>query len=118
MENHLAYIQLHTGVPEKAKGFYSKLFNWKIGDSVGPGQYMEVAFGGVVNGGMMKAQFLDIPAHWIPFITVDKISDYVEKAKVLGARVVQEPETVPGKGTYSLLLDPTGAPLALWEPKS
>jgi predicted enzyme related to lactoylglutathione lyase len=36
----------------------------------------------------------------------------------LGATIMRDVMEVPGAGTMSIFIDPTGAALALWKPKS
>jgi hypothetical protein len=38
-----------------------------------------------------------------------------EKAKSLGAQVKRDVTEVPGMGWFSIIVDPTGAPLGLWQ---
>jgi len=39
------------------------------------------------------------------------------KAKTLGATIAKDVTEIPGIGSFSVLVDPTGAALALWQPK-
>ena len=38
------------------------------------------------------------------------------KAKSLGAKIMMGPQEVMGHGHMTVITDPTGAPLALWQP--
>jgi predicted enzyme related to lactoylglutathione lyase len=54
---------------------------------------------------------------WLPYVGVDDIKASTAKAKSLGAKVIVDVREVPGYGQMSVLSDPTGATIALWEPK-
>jgi hypothetical protein len=45
------------------------------------------------------------------------IAGSTEKAKSLGARVLVGVTEIPGIGSFSMFLDPTGAAFLLWQPK-
>jgi predicted enzyme related to lactoylglutathione lyase len=48
---------------------------------------------------------------------VDEIGVAINKAKSLGVRIVKNSVEVPGIGWFSIIADPTGAALALWQAK-
>ena len=45
------------------------------------------------------------------------IAASTEKAKAVGAKVLADVTEIPGMGSFSMFLDPTGAAFALWQPK-
>ena len=47
--------------------------------------------------------------------TVDDIAASTEKAKSLGATIVRDVTEVMGMGWFTIIMDPTGAGLALWK---
>jgi uncharacterized protein len=57
----------------------------------------------------------DISSHWLPYIRVDDIKAPIEKARILGAKINLQPTEAPGKRFFSIIADPTGAALALWQ---
>ncbi len=59
----------------------------------------------------------DALPHWVPYVLVDDIAASTEKAKSLGARVLADVTEIPGMGSFSMFVDPTGAAFALWQPK-
>jgi uncharacterized protein len=116
MGNPFTYLQLHTSDLEKAKEFYSGLFDWKLDEAPIPGgTYIEVLVGEGTGGGMMKVASPGTPSHWLPFIAVEEVQSFTQRAESLGAKVLVTPTVVPGKGRYSVVLDPTGAAFALWQ---
>jgi hypothetical protein len=48
---------------------------------------------------------------------VDDIAAATAKAKSLGATIVRDVMEVMGAGSLSIIVDPTGATLGLWQPK-
>ena len=50
-----------------------------------------------------------------PFVWVELHTGDAEKAKSLGATVKEENVPIPGAGRFSIVVDPTGAEVALWE---
>ncbi|MDB5033133.1 MAG: Glyoxalase/bleomycin resistance protein/dioxygenase [Chlorobi bacterium] len=115
MANPFVYVQLHTQQPEAAKKFYGDLFDWNFDDlSTAFGTYTEVLVGEGIGGGIMKGG-ANAPTHWLPFVDVNDVAQSTDRARALGATVIVEPSLVPGKGTFSVIIDPTGATLALWQ---
>jgi uncharacterized protein len=57
------------------------------------------------------------PSMWLPYVGVDDIKAATAKAKSLGAKVIVDIREVMGHGQMSVLSDPTGATIALWEAK-
>lgn len=116
MANTVSYIQLHTKSPDVAKSFYERVFEWKVAEPIGPSRYMEVSLPAGMSAGMLSAPLAETQGHWIPFIRVAGIENYVASAVALGGKILQRPTPLPNKGVYAFLADPTGAPFALFEP--
>jgi predicted enzyme related to lactoylglutathione lyase len=58
----------------------------------------------------------NMPTAWLAYVGVDDINASTEKAKSLGATVLNGPIEIPNVGWCSILKDPTGAPIALFQP--
>jgi len=58
------------------------------------------------------------PTAWLPYIGVDDLKASTDKAESLGAKVIMREQPVPGHGSFSIIIDPTGANIALWQAKS
>jgi predicted enzyme related to lactoylglutathione lyase len=65
---------------------------------------------------MLKHPMPGAPSFWLAYVLVDDIGAATEKAKSLGATVMKDATEVPGAGWFSVIVDPTGAALALWKP--
>lgn len=117
MANPFVHVELNTTDPERAKAFYSKLFAWKMEDmQMGPGMtYTMIQPGEGTGGGLMKHPVPGAPSAWLAYVVVDDAKASTEKAKSLGARVMKDVSEVPGMGWFSIIADPTGATLGLWQ---
>ena len=112
MANPFVHIELHTGDLAKSKAFYSQLFDWKLEDVATPENgvpYTMINVGSGTGGGMMVNLAQHEPAHWQAFVGVDDIKASTEKAKSLGATVVQEVMDMGDHGWISVIVDPAGA---------
>jgi predicted enzyme related to lactoylglutathione lyase len=119
--NPFVHVELNTPHPEKAKAFYSKLFEWQLEDVPNPavpdGRYSLIKVGNGTGGGIM-AQVPGGPTGWLSYVGVDDIRAATKKAESLGAEVMKDVTEVPGMGWLSFIRDPTGAVLGLWQSKS
>lgn len=116
MANPFCHVELNTTDLGKAKDFYGKLFDWKL-DDMPDGSYTMIGVGEGTGGGMMKHPIPGAPSFWLAYVLVDDIHASTKKAKLLGASVMREVTEIPGYGSFSVLVDPTGAHFALWKPK-
>ncbi len=116
MGNPFVHIELSTDDLGRAKEFYQKLFAWELEDFPGM-DYTLIKVGEGTGGGMMKSPMPGIPPHWLPYVLVDDVAAATEKARSLGATICKEVTEVPGYGLFSVLTDPTGATIALWQTK-
>jgi len=117
MGNAFVHVELNTDDVERAKEFYGKLFDWELGDGV-PfelGTYTTIKVGEGTGGGMLKNPMPGVPSFWLPYVLVDDIRAATEKARSLGAKIVRDVTEVMGAGWLSIIADPTGAGLGLWE---
>jgi hypothetical protein len=119
MGNPFVHVELQTQDLGKAKKFYQGLFDWKLEDVPGipPMGYTMVHVGEGTGGGMMKCPVSGAPSQWLPYILVDDVKASTKKAKGLGAKVVQDVTEVPNYGWLSVISDPTGAAVGLWQVK-
>lgn len=121
MANPFVHVELNSPDPEKAKTFYSKLFDWQLEDMPNPavpsGSYTIVKVGSGTVGGIMK-HVPGGPAGWLAYVAADDIHAATEKAKSLGAKIMKDITEVPGMGWFSFIQDPTGSILGLWKSKA
>jgi len=119
MANPFVHVELNTTDLSKAKDFYGKLLDWKLEDvPMGNDAYTMIKVGEGTGGGMMKHPMPGAPSTWLAYVLVDDIAAATQKAKSLGATVIKDVTEVMGAGWFSIILDPTGAALGLWKPKT
>ena len=117
MANPFVHVELNTTDVGKAKSFYGSLFDWKLEDVPMEGMtYTMVKVGDETIGGIMKNPMPGVPSFWLTYVLVDDIKAATEKARSLGAKVERDVTEVPNMGWLSILSDPTGAALGLWQP--
>ena len=119
MTNPFVHIELQTKDLAKAKEFYSKLFDWKLDDiPVSDGApYTMINVGEGTGGGMFMNPDPNVPPSWLAYVGVDDIEASTKKARELGATVVKDVMEVGDYGWMSVIVDPTGAAIAMWKPK-
>lgn len=119
MANPFVHIELQTKDLARAKDFYSKLFDWKLEDLPAPGgaTYTMINVGEGTGGGMFTNPDPAAPPHWLAYVGVDDIAASTNKARELGATVVQDVMQVGDHGWLSVITDPTGATFAMWKSK-
>jgi predicted enzyme related to lactoylglutathione lyase len=119
--NPFVHVELNTSDPEKAKAFYSKLFQWELEEVPNPavpvGSYTMVKVGTGTGGGIMK-QIPGGPSGWLAYVEVEDIHAATQKAKSLGGKVMKDVTEVMCMGWFSFIHDPTGAVLGLWKSQS
>ena len=119
MANPFVHVELNTTNVDKAKEFYSQLFDWELEDmAMGPSDtYTIIKVGNGTGGGLLKNPEPGCPSFWLAYVLVDDISAATQKAKTLGATIFKDSLEVPNMGWLSIITDPTGATLGLWQPK-
>ena len=114
MANPFVHVELLTSDVARAKAFYGELFDWKLEDLPGM-DYTLIDVGEGTGGGMMKTMQPGSPSSWLAYVQVDDAVVATEKARTLGATICREVTEIPGVGWFSVITDPTGATLALWQ---
>jgi uncharacterized protein len=120
MANPFVHVELATTDLDKAKSFYRSLFDWQLQDvEMGGGStYTMIQVGQGTGGGMMKHPVPGAPSSWLAYALVDDVAAATAKAKSLGATIMRDVTEVTGYGSFSIIIDPTGAALGLWQPKA
>jgi predicted enzyme related to lactoylglutathione lyase len=118
MPNPFVHVELNTTDVDKSKAFYGKLFDWKLEDvPMGGDTYTVIGVGTGTGGGIMKHPMPGAPSAWLAYVDVADIGPATAKAKSLGATIIKDVTEVMGMGSLSIISDPTGAVLGLWQPK-
>jgi uncharacterized protein len=112
----VVHLELHTGNLPRACGFYTGLFSWRLEQvRMGSGSYLTLDWGSGVDGGVVEHD--TERAIWLPYVEVSDIRRDTRRAEELGASVILEPRERPA-GWRSVVGAPSGAEVALWQPKS
>ncbi|AJE02240.1 VOC family protein [Geobacter pickeringii] len=114
MANPFVHVELMTTDMATAKAFYTGLFDWKLEEVPGM-DYTLINVGEGTGGGMMQSPVPEAPSRWLAYVLVDDVAASTTKAQTLGATICKEVTEVPGIGWFSVITDPTGATLALWQ---
>jgi predicted enzyme related to lactoylglutathione lyase len=107
-----AFVWFHNGSekPADSVAFYEKLLGWK-GEAGPPGMTMLSRDGGPFAAVMPRKGRVD---GWVPYVQVDDVAAATKRAAKLGAEVLEDQTRGPA-GTYSVVRDPGGALVALWQ---
>ena len=116
MANPFVHLELSTSDTAKAKDFYAGLFGWTYTDNdMGNMIYTTFKPDSGPGGGIFSMP--GVPTRWLPYVGVEDINAATEKAKSLGAAIHHGPMEIPNVGWATILADPTGATIALFQPK-
>jgi predicted enzyme related to lactoylglutathione lyase len=112
-----SWAELATSDAEAAKRFYTEVFGWTYDDQpIGDGEVYSMASR---DGREVAALFSsDQPPHWNCYVTVVSVEEATARAAEHGASVVAEPFDVMDVGRMSVIADPQGGALCLWEARS
>jgi uncharacterized protein len=113
--NPVVHLELQTANLARARAFYTELFGWSAETvRVGAANYLAFELGMGIQGGVVERE--GEPA-WLPYVEVPNIVGATERARMLGAAVRLGPREGPA-GWRCVLAVPSGAVIALWQPKA
>jgi predicted enzyme related to lactoylglutathione lyase len=116
MANPLCHFEFMVSDVEKAKTFYSRVFDWKFGDMSLPGtQYLSIDTGTPPGGGMMKKPDTAPMFGLSSYFFVDNIDETLKKVTAAGGRVQMPKMEIPTIGWWALFMDPDGIPVVIFE---
>lgn len=116
MANPFVHLELNTPDLSKAKAFYSALFGWQFQDNdMGPMIYSTFKPDEGPGGGITSMP----GGHhgWLAYVGVKDIEESTGKARSLGATIVLGPQEIPNIGWMTIMTDPTGCTIAIFQPK-
>ena len=118
------WVELATTDVAGAKSFYTKLFGWKPQDSPLPDGGVYTIFhsgdrpAAAANEQQEHERSQGIPPHWNLYVSVDDVDKSAAKAAEAGATVLVPPFDVMDAGRMTVLADPTGPVISLWQTTS
>ena len=111
----VVHLELHTQNLPRACDFYTHLFGWRTQTvNLLSGAYQALELGREIAGGVVECETPH--SMWLPYVEVEEIGNATETARELGARVLLSPREGPA-GWRSVISEPSGAEIALWQPK-
>lgn len=114
-----SWVDLSTGDASASKDFYGALFGWDVVEG-GPeaGGYAMFVKEGKTVAGVGPLQMDGMPPVWTTYVSVEDADATVAKVKAAGGTVFVEPMDVLDVGRMAVFADPTGAVIALWQPRA
>ena len=119
-----SWVDLATSDPSAAKAFYAAVFGWAAEDQPAGevGTYTILRKDGDDVAALYRMRddqrAAGVPPSWLCYITVTSVDETAERALRLGGVGLAEPFDVLQSGRMAVIRDPTGATLALWEPRA
>jgi predicted enzyme related to lactoylglutathione lyase len=116
MARGVVHMELHTGDLARARAFYERLLACRfevVGASGRP--YLTMDLGGGVGGGIVECGVR--PPTWLPYVGVEDIGTATALAADLGAAVLLGPRE-GAAGWRSVVAEPAGGEIGLWQPKA
>lgn len=116
-----SWVDLSTTDPDKARAFYGEIFGWNFEENPIPegGAYVMADLEGASVAGLMQQQpeqaAMGIPPMWNSYITVSDLDATTARVAELGGQVMAPPMDVMTAGRMSVIVDPAGAVVCLWE---
>ncbi|MFI5178109.1 MAG: VOC family protein [Vicinamibacterales bacterium] len=117
------WFELATTDQNRAKAFYASLFGWAVNDTpLGPSEVYTIfqkdgrdAAAAYTMRPDQRAE--SVPPHWLVYVLVQSVDATAKRAPGAHGIVLAQPFDVMESGRMAILADPTGATLAIWEPR-
>lgn len=114
-----SWAELNTTDYESAWTFYSQLFGWKERSRMDMGPagtyFMFQSEDGATKGGMSNmAKQMNVPPHWLHYVTVSDMDATTERIRKNGGKVMNGPMSIPGDDVIAQCADPQGAFFAVY----
>jgi predicted enzyme related to lactoylglutathione lyase len=118
------WVDLPTSDQDAAKAFYAGLFGWTYDDQPmdpeGQGQVYSMA---MLRGHQVAAispqppelAAAGAPPMWNTYFAVDSADEAAARVEPAGGKVAMAPFDVMDAGRMAFVMDPSGAPLSLWQ---
>jgi hypothetical protein len=119
----LCWFELAALNQAAAKSFYQSLFGWEVADSpIGANDYystFRLSGRDVAAAYTMREEQRNAgtPPNWMVYVLVDDADLTARRAAELHGTVLAAPFDVMNHGRMSVLRDPAGAIVSLWQPK-
>jgi uncharacterized protein len=111
------WVDLSTSDAAAAKAFYGALFGWEFED-LPVGEGMTYTMARKQGKDVAALSQGDEPPHWNNYVSVEDAEDAAREAAENGGTVLAPAFDVLDSGRMAVVQDPTGAIIAVWEPKA
>ncbi len=115
----IAWYELMAADPASAAAFYRDLVGIEVGDPVDRGEQgpaLPLSRAGRVFGLVRnRLPGSPFPPHWSLYFRVEDLDATIAKARELGGYIYEDPAPLDA-GRRATLLDPSGAPIGIWQP--
>lgn len=113
----VVHFEIPADDPERAVGFYEKVFGWKFNKWDGPMDYWLIETGDEnapgINGGLLKREH---PGQGLSnVVDVASADTFAQKVIEAGGRIVVPKTAIPGVGYIVYYQDPEGNVLGMME---
>lgn len=122
--NKVVHFEIPSDNQDRAKQFYSSVFDWEVQEMPGEHPYTFAITSpvdenymykesGAINGGIFKRE----APITNPIITIEvpSIDEHVKKIEAAGGKLVVEKGEAPDMGYYAYFKDTEGNLMGLWE---
>jgi uncharacterized protein len=119
----IVHFEIPVDQVERAKKFYSQVFEWQISGVPGMPYHMvnttpvgadfRPTEPGAINGGMLQRDA--VIRSPVITVAVEDIDAAMERIKAAGGKIVKEPSPVGTMGIAAYFQDPEGNLLGLWQ---
>jgi predicted enzyme related to lactoylglutathione lyase len=106
--------QLNTTAPADALEFYRQVFDW-TNEPFSAGGEMKVLKATGTSVASVMENPPGVPAHWLSYVIVDKLTSAYERVKQQGGKVMIERIDVPTVGSIGVIQDNVGAIIGVFE---
>ena len=112
------WADLWTSDVEGSRRFYSELFGWEAQapNADFGGYFMFTRDGAPIAGAMGAMGDAAADDRWKVYLATDDTAKTLETAEAEGAQIVVPAMPVADLGVQSVLVDPTGASIGVWQP--
>lgn len=113
------WLDLLTTDQDRSAAFYGELFGWTLEEPDGRdyGGYRNLLLDGVRIAGMMSKQpGVEMPDVWSVYLASPDIEETLDLATAAGGQVHLDAQEVYELGRFGMVMDPSGAPIGIWEP--
>ena len=109
---HFGWHDRNTHDETACEAFYGQLFGWTAATERSANGYRPLSDQGVEFGGYFPmTPEMEVPENWAGYLIVDDLDAINGRAKELGGWYPFEEMPIPHVGRFSVIFDPTGAPV-------